>query len=208
MVSIITSVHFSCSQFKYFFDRSHTSAFPIYHGNANTPCVWFFSPHAWTPSDPETSEQAKVACDRSFVIINESSVEFPIWYTYCCIACSISFNKSGISEDNVESDWQQEGSCHGSSAGPEKHCVNWSLVAEQKVAPGCHCAMYVWAALVRARGEGDCQRCKAFIPFIIVVMRILRDCSYSWCKETVWIGLQHPQTNCGILTFQSRNRWN
>lgn len=165
---------------------------------------FFHSNSVW----PRDQWAGNVACDRSFVIINESSVEFPLWFVSCCVARSISFNKSGISGDDAESDWQQEGSCHGSLAGPEKRCVNWSPVAEQKVAPGCHCAMYVQPALFRASGEGGCQRCKAFMAFVTSVMWMLRDCSYSWCEETVWIGLLHPQNHSALMTFESRSRWN
>lgn len=106
---------------------------------------FFFS--TWTLFDPETIQQANVACDHLFVIINESSAQFLPWYISCCIARSVSFNESGISGIDAESDWQQEASCHG-VAGPEKHCVNWSFVAEQRLAPGCLVpCMFNWLLL-------------------------------------------------------------
>lgn len=115
------------------------SVFPIYHWSTNMPWGFFFPPTS-TLFDPETIQQANVACDHSFVIINESSAEILLWYIFCCIARSVSFNESRISGNDAESDWQQEGSCHGRLVGLEKHCVNWEPCCTESGSrlPSCH----------------------------------------------------------------------
>jgi len=61
-----------------------------------------------------------MACDHSFVIINESSVDL---FDIVPAASPAAYHLSGVSGDHAESDWQLEGSCHGSLAGPEKRRV-------------------------------------------------------------------------------------
>lgn len=73
---------------------------------------------------------------------------------------------------------------------PDKHCVNCRLVAEQRVAPGCLCAVYVQPALVWAGGGWEEEKKKkTFMVFTTRVMQILRVSAFS--KEVVEASTRH-----------------
>lgn len=100
LISISTSQplhvlhHHFCSFYSYTLSTYSAvpSVFLTYHKNSNMPWGFFFSP-TWTLLDLGPIQQANVTCDQLFVIINESSAEFRLWYISCCIARSLSFNE-------------------------------------------------------------------------------------------------------------------
>lgn len=81
MVSILAFIHLCALVF----DHAHASVLSIYHEIYEHATSFF---PLELRLNPETSEQSNVACDHSFVIINESSVEFLLWYVpaaYCSL---------------------------------------------------------------------------------------------------------------------------
>lgn len=119
-----------------------------------------------------------------------------------------SFNKSGSSGDDAESGWQQKANCHGSTAGPERQCVNWRAESDSRLP-----ARHVCVTSCGWSRERVCQKSRAFMLFFTWSCHESQDS--WWCerwsaciiqKHTVASWLLKVEDHQQVLIFFSNKR--